>query len=169
MVRQAYSMMLDELAQPQLGARALTSALMKACMVLILRKYFASAEPLNASLPSLSDPRFAGTIRAILDRPADSHTLETMARTSGMSRSNFAQQFHTTFGITPGNFVSKTRLFHAAQLLRSTPLPVKTIAGISGFSSRSHFSRAFRTAYGVDPTAFRNDVREGAIDPPAGL
>jgi AraC-like DNA-binding protein len=169
MVRQAYSMMLDELAQPQLGARALTSALMKACMVLILRKYFTSAGPLSAPLESLSDPRFARVIDAILNRPADCHTLETMARMSGMSRSNFAQQFHSAFGITPANFVLKTRLYHAAQLLRSTPLPVKTIAGTSGFSSRSHFSRTFRAAYGVYPAAFRNNIREGAIDPPSGL
>ncbi|HEV2080660.1 MAG TPA: cupin domain-containing protein, partial [Allosphingosinicella sp.] len=58
MVRQAYSIMLAELARPQLGARALTSALMKACMVLVLRQAIASEGAPIGSLQALSDPRF---------------------------------------------------------------------------------------------------------------
>lgn len=92
-----------------------------------------------------------------------------MSLLAGMSRSTFAKQFQHTFSMTPGQFISKTRLYHAAKLLRSTPLPVKLIAATSGFASRSHFSRAFRAAYGVDPTAFRENVREVALDPPAGV
>ena len=52
-------------------------------------------------------------------------------------------------------FVAKTRLHHAAELLRGTDLPVKAIAASIGFASRSHFSRAFRAAYGRDPRAYR--------------
>jgi len=40
-------------------------------------------------------------------------------------------------------------------LLRSTAMPVKTVAGTVGFASRSHFSRAFRDVYGIDPLNFR--------------
>jgi AraC-like DNA-binding protein len=165
-VRHAYSTMLDELARPRLGARALTSALMKACMVLVLRQFIEEEAPHSVLLVSLADPRFRSTIEAVLDRPKDPHTIGTLAASAGMSRSSFCRQFQTAFGMSPIDFVAKTRLYHAAQLLRSTPLPVKVIAGTVGFSSRSHFSRAFKAAYGTDPTAFRANVAAGAIDPP---
>lgn len=167
LVRHAYSSMLDELAHPQLGARALTSALMKACMVLVIRQFMATAGPRTLLLESLPDKRFANAIDVVLARPADHHTLHSMAEAAGMSRSSFGMGFSKAFGMSAMEFVAKTRLYHAAQLLRSTPLPVKTIAGTVGFSSRSHFSRTFKAAYGEDPTAFRSKVGHGATDPPA--
>lgn len=168
-IRHSYSMMLDELAQPRLGARALTSALMKACMVLVIREFIASGGPGSTLLESLPDPRISKAVSAVLDRPADSHSVATMAASAGMSRSALARNFASTFGMSPMDFVTKTRLHHAAQLLRSTPLPIKVIAVSSGFASRSHFSRAFKLAYGVDPTSFRASLRDGAIDPPERL
>ncbi len=139
---------------------------MKACMVLVLRQSISGAGPPIGSLQALSDPRFGKVLDAVLDRPADRHTVETMASLAGMSRSTFAAQFKTTFAMTPGDFISKTRLYHAARLLRSTPLPVKLIAATAGFASRSHFSRVFRAAYGTDPTLFRERAGDAAIDPP---
>jgi transcriptional regulator GlxA family with amidase domain len=161
--------MLDELANPQLGARALTSALMKACMVLVIRAFMATAGPRTLLLESLPDMRFAKAIDAVLDAPAADHTLLTMAQAAGMSRSSFGTGFSKAFDMSPMEFVARTRLYHAAQMLRSTPLPVKTIAGTVGFCSRSHFSRAFKAAYGEDPTAFRSKHANGATDPPAPL
>jgi transcriptional regulator GlxA family with amidase domain len=89
-----------------------------------------------------------------------------MALSAGMSRSAFSRHFHIAFGMSPIAFVSKTRLYHAAQLLRSTPLPIKVIAGAAGFASRSHFSRAFKAAYGTGPSGFRERHGNEAIDPP---
>ena len=168
-VRHAYTTMLDELARPQLGARALTSALMKACMVLVLRQFIASEAPNSSLLAALADARFRKAINAVLDRPGEQHTIKSLAAYSGMSSSAFSRQFGAAFGMTPMQFVGKTRLYHAAQLLRSTPLPVKLIAGMAGFASRSHFSRLFKASYGVDPTEFRTQITAGAIDPPLKL
>ena len=52
-------------------------------------------------------------------------------------------------------FVARTRLDHARNLLLSTQLPVSIVANRVGFISRSHFSRAFRNAFGMDPTKLR--------------
>ncbi len=114
----------------------------------------------------MPDPRFSKSIAAVLDRPSEDHTLDGLAAVAGMSRSRFAAQFKEAFEMSPMTFVAKTRLHHAAQLLRSTPLPIKVIAATAGFASRSHFSRAFKAAYGRDPTAFREKRVAGAIDPP---
>jgi transcriptional regulator GlxA family with amidase domain len=154
------------MAKTQIGARALTSALMKACLVLLIRQFILHPGPRGVWMESLPDPRFSRSIAAVLDRPSGDHTLDGMASTAGMSRSRFAEQFRDAFGMSPMAFVAKTRLHHAAQLLRSTPLPVKVIAGAAGFASRSHFSRAFKEAYGTDPSAFREKHGIGATDPP---
>ena len=73
-----------------------------------------------------------------------------------MSRSGFALRFAVALGTTPMEFVKRVRLRYAARLLRTTDLPVATVASMVGYSSRTHFSRAFRTAYGRDPQSFRS-------------
>ena len=58
-------------------------------------------------------------------------------------------------------FVAKTRLLRAAELLGSTAVSIKVIAACIGYSSRSHFSRAFRNEYGTDPRQFRRRIALG--------
>ncbi|MDP8913951.1 MAG: AraC family transcriptional regulator [Pseudomonadota bacterium] len=165
-VRQAYELMLAELTEPHVGSRALTSALMKVCLVLLIRQFISRRGPRGILMEALPDPRFSKAITAVLDRPSGCHTLDSLASAAGMSRSRFATQFKDAFDMSPMMFVAKARLHHAAQLLRSTPLPVKVIAGTAGFASRSHFSRAFKASYGTDPSAFREKHGVGALDPP---
>ena len=90
-----------------------------------------------------------------------------LAAAVGMSRSSFAREFTAAFGMSPMAFVAKTRLHHAAEMLRATNMPVKVIAASIGFSSRSHFSRAFRDSYGADPSAFRRTSIEADTGHPA--
>ncbi len=155
LVNEAYRAMLREIARPQLGSRAVAAALMKTCLLLALRDHFAHAGHGVAILGALRDPRLGRAVTAVLDSPAARHSVAGLAYTAGMSRSAFAREFTDTFAISPMAFVARTRLHHAAGLLKSTRLPVKVIAATIGFSSRSHFSRAFRDAHGVDPTAYR--------------
>src|SRR3569832_285128 len=56
MVRQNYAAMLDEINGDGLGARALTGALMKACLIVLLRRHFARDEG-SSVLSTLRDPR----------------------------------------------------------------------------------------------------------------
>lgn len=168
-VRHAYAIMLDELAAPGLGARALTSTLMKTCLLMVIRRFFSRPGADQALIGALADPRLAAAVATVLDKPAAPHTVATLAAKASMSRSTFARQFGNAFRMSPMEFVAKTRLFHAADMLRSTGLPIKVIAASIGFSSRSHFSRAFRDAYGSDPTAFRNKMADAVIDAPRAL
>jgi AraC-like DNA-binding protein len=168
-VRQAYALMLEEISRPGLGTRALTSALMKTCLLMVLRRFFARPGADQALIGALADPRLASAVAMVLDRPSAPHTVATLAEKAGMSRSTFARQFNDAFQMSPMEFVAKTRLYHAAELLRSTKLPIKVVAASIGFSSRSHFSRAFRDAYGSDPSAFRISEGEAALDSPRPL
>lgn len=161
-VNASYGLMAAELAQPDLGSRALTGALMKACLLLLLRKHFSRSDHETSLLSTLRDPRLGKAVTAVLDKPASRHSVAALASTAGMSRSAFAREFSHAFAMSPMEFVAKTRLHHAAELLRSTNMPVKVIAAHIGFSSRSHFSRAFRDGYGTDPSSFRRAIAQGA-------
>jgi AraC-like DNA-binding protein len=160
-VKCAYTAMLQELDRPALGSRALMGALMKTCLMMTIRQRLANQHQGLHLLGGLGDHRIGKAVAAVLDRPAQPHSVATLAAEAGMSRSSFAREFSRILGQSPMEFVMKTRLHRAAQMLLATTAPVKAVAASAGFSSRSHFSRAFRDAYGVDPSRFRTM-------PPAG-
>lgn len=168
-VQSGYRMMIEELGGGALGTRALTGALMKACLIIVLRRHFARAGHGSGVLGTLRDPRLGKAITAVLDKPAAQHSVASLANIAGMSRSAFAREFSATLSMSPMAFVAKTRLHHAAELLRSTRLPVKVIAASIGFASRSHFSRAFAAAYGADPSRFRSAAQISATGVTSGL
>jgi AraC family transcriptional activator of mtrCDE len=151
----AFSAMLGEAADPSEGSMALTSALMKACLVFLVRRHLKTSR--EAAIPPAlpSDTRLSRAIAAVLDRPAEAHSVATLAKEAGMSRSAFSRQFKATTDETPMEFVTRVRLEYARRLLLGTARPVEAIASSIGFRSRSHFSRAFREQFGSDPSAFR--------------
>src|SRR5215212_6599089 len=153
-LRQAFEAMLAELASPTVGTRALVDALLKQCLVLLVRG-IAAGPGAPAWLLGVVDSRLAAVVTAVMENPGANHTLKSLAEQAGMSRSGFALRFALAFGTTPMEFVKGVRLRYAAKLLRSTDLPVSVIATKIGYSSRTHFSRTFRASYGQDPQSFR--------------
>ncbi|HEX8571042.1 MAG TPA: AraC family transcriptional regulator [Caulobacteraceae bacterium] len=163
----AFETMLEELSAPRLGARVVAEALMKQCLVLLLRDQIQRLGDNSPLFEPVMDPRLARAVADIMARPAAPHSLESLAQTAGMSRSAFAARFLDRYGATPFKFVQNVRLRTAARLLQTTQLPVKSIAAAAGYASRSHLSRSFRAAYGVDPSAFR--AARMPLEPIGGL
>lgn len=162
-VRGAFETVLAELAAPTIGTRALTSALLKQCLVLLLRQRSARDDRMAAWLPALGDARLAKPVLAMLERPASSYTLGELASLAGMSRSAFAEHFSAGLGRAPMDFLKEVRLRHAARLLQTTDLPIKAVATNVGYTSRSYFARAFKTLHGVYPASFRDQVAGAGI------
>ena len=138
----------DELDSPTIGTIPLASALMKLCLVQAARD---TAEP----MPAAGGSRIGGAVSAVLNDPGAAHSIASLAGLARMSRATFIRHFAKLMGTNPMRFVAKARLDHAAELLRSTDLPIKIVANRIGFRNRSHFSRAFRREHGVEPSLFR--------------
>ena len=168
-VAAAFAAMLQEVAAPEEGATALTSALMKACLVVLLRRHLQSSRRAGTPPALFSDARIGRAIAAILDQPSADHSVTSLATEAGMSRSAFARDFRATLGVTPIEFVTRIRLNLARRLLVSTVRPVEAIAAEVGFNSRSHFSRLFRDHYGTDPSTFRRRNFLGFTPPNSGF
>lgn len=154
-VSAAFAALLEEVSAPKEGTRALTSALMKACLVVLLRRHLEASRTAGTAPAVFQDVRLSRAVAAVLNLPAAVHSVTSLAKEAGMSRSAFAREFKAALGLTPMDFVTRVRLDLAHRLLLSTGIAVEGIAATVGFSSRSHFSRLFREHYGTDPSSFR--------------
>ncbi|MCX4239132.1 helix-turn-helix transcriptional regulator [Paraliomyxa miuraensis] len=159
-VRVVFEGLLAEQADPAPGSQTMMRALMTQGLVAVLRRLCDSG---TCSLPwmqALGDDRLVRALDAMLDAPERPHTLESVARIAGMSRSAFSERFSTTFGRTAMDLLREVRLDRGAELLRTTDLGVQEVADRVGLSSRSYFSKAFRTRFGTDPASYRAAARE---------
>lgn len=152
--REPFARLLDEQAAPGPGTKALAESLMKQCLISLLRRQSVAGDDAHW-FAALGKPALERAISTMLDTPEAPHTLQGLADTAGMSRAAFAEQFKQSFDRTAMDFLKEVRLRRAAQLLRCTDLPVKTVAVRVGFDSRSYFSRAFKAFSGQDPAAYR--------------
>lgn len=159
-VSAAFAALLEEVSAPTEGTRALTSALMKACMVVLLRQHLRTSRIAGTAPALFQDARLSRAIAAVLNRPADDHSVTSLAKEAAMSRSAFAREFKAALDLTPMEFVARARLNLAHRLLVSTGMGVEGIAMAVGFNSRSHFSRLFREHYGSDPSSFRRSNKD---------
>jgi AraC family transcriptional regulator len=111
-------------------------------------------------LPSVSarsaDRRRAVEAAVWID--AHSHqpmSLERAARQIGLSAFHFLRLFAKVLGVTPHQYLVRSRLRRAARLLADGTQPVTEIAYQAGFEDLSNFTRTFHRAAGVSPRRFR--------------
>lgn len=96
-------------------------------------------------------------LRYIQDNAEKPISLETVAGIASMSRSHFSRFFHRETGRTFQQYLARTRVTRAEQLLYQTDLPVQEISYRSGFTSSSTFNRLFRRYTGRNPRSYRSD------------
>ena len=82
-------------------------------------------------------------------------TPSALARSARLSPPRFARLMKRFFGLTPGQFIAKTRIAAASRLLRETDRSVAEIALECGFYDHSAFTRMFHAMTGVTPIQFR--------------
>lgn len=152
--------LLREVSTPGLGSRAMIRALLMQCMIDMLRRRLSTPGTALHWMAALADPTIWHALRQMLDAPGDPHSVESLAASTGMSRSAFAKRFADAYGSGPMELLRDLRMRHAGHLLSTTDLPVKRVAELVGFASRSAFTRMFEVKTGQSPRAFRAACRE---------
>jgi AraC-like DNA-binding protein len=140
------------------GSCQMVSALMQQAFIIMLRALRSEGFSQMRTLAALHDAQLNRAVTAIMDQPGADHSVGSLAREAGMSRSAFSDRFRVTLGRTPMDYVREVRLRRAAALLRRTDLGVETIAGKVGYSSRTHFSKAFSDHFSVSPRDYRTAI-----------
>ena len=72
-----------------------------------------------------------------------------------LSQDHFIRSFKAASGMAPYQYLLRRRLEGAAELLRTSDLPVEAVAARMGFGSAAYFSTRFRAFVGVAPSAYR--------------
>ena len=93
---------------------------------------------------------------------ANSHReidLEDAAAQAGISPFHFLRLFSDVLGVTPHQYLVRSRLRHAARRLADDNSPITDIAYDVGFGDLSNFVRTFHRAAGVSPRKFREASR----------
>jgi AraC-like DNA-binding protein len=93
---------------------------------------------------------------------ANSHrqiNLDATANQAGISPFHFLRLFANVLGVTPHQYLVRSRLRQAARLLADEDIAVTDIAYDVGFADLSNFVRTFHRAAGLSPSAFREAAR----------
>jgi len=85
--------------------------------------------------------------------------LESAASEAGLSAFHFLRLFSQVLGVTPHQYLVRSRLRHAARLLADDDRPVTDVAFDVGFADLSNFVRTFHRAAGVSPRGFRQAAK----------
>ena len=158
-MRFIFEALIEEYLKSGPACAAMMEALMNQCLIAVLR---AAETQTDGSLPWLSamdDPRIAKVIDAILDRPENNYSVESLADIAAMSRATFVRHFEKCFDRPPMDYLRDVRLRRAAQLLQVDAVPVGAVGGKVGYASRSHFSKAFSEQFGMSPVEFRKEYQ----------
>jgi AraC-like DNA-binding protein len=92
-------------------------------------------------------------IEAAADEPI---ALDDLARETATSPYHFLRVFRRVVGMTPHQFVLRTRLHRAAVRLRRSEEAISAIAFDAGFNDLSTFNRRFRRLMGMSPSGYRD-------------
>jgi AraC-like DNA-binding protein len=85
--------------------------------------------------------------------------LEDAAGEAGLSPFHFLRLFSRVLGVSPHQYLVRSRLRHAARLLADDDRAVTDVAYDVGFGDLSNFVRTFHRAAGVSPLKFRQAAK----------
>jgi AraC-like DNA-binding protein len=86
-------------------------------------------------------------------------SLEQAAGQTGITPFHFLRLFSEVLGVTPHQYLVRSRLRHAARLLAEEDRSITDVAYDAGFGDLSNFVRTFHRAAGVSPLKFRRASR----------
>jgi AraC family transcriptional regulator len=85
--------------------------------------------------------------------------LESAAREFGLSPFHFLRLFARVLGVTPHQYLIRSRLRRAARLLADDTRSITEVALDVGFGDLSNFVRTFHRAAGMSPRSFRRAAK----------
>jgi AraC family transcriptional activator FtrA len=100
-----------------------------------------------------------GSLSVLLDkirkRPGERWHIAELARLAAMSERTFMRRFRAATGLSPADWVTRTRLDAARELLENTALSIDHVAERCGLGTPTTLRHHFRKKVGVSPAQYR--------------
>jgi YesN/AraC family two-component response regulator len=93
------------------------------------------------------------------EHQAETLSLDQMAKSLNVSTFYFCKMFKKATGLTFTDYLSRTRIERAKNLLLNPHVRVSEVAYDCGFISLTHFNRIFKRVEGKSPTDYRRTLR----------
>ncbi|MEM7156336.1 MAG: AraC family transcriptional regulator [Myxococcota bacterium] len=149
----------DEVRVDRPGAHAVTSRMAEILFIQVLRAWVERRGDVAGPVAAIRDPHLGRALAKIHERPSENWTVARLAKSAGMSRTSFSEQFNRMVGVTPIQYVTQWRMEKAKAALRSRGVPLAEVAASVGYRSEASFNRAFRRHVGVGPGRYRAEQR----------
>jgi AraC-like DNA-binding protein len=101
---------------------------------------------------SSDDYRIKRAVRHINDHYSDKITVKKMALLTGLQGNYFNALFKQKIGLSMHQYLIRTRIKKAHQLLLDREYKVAEIAELCGYSDAYHFSKQFKAVMGITPS-----------------
>lgn len=106
--------------------------------------------------------RYSGPIRDCLNY-VDFHymeplSLEGLAARFAINKNYLSSRFHKEVGMTVTDYINKTRVQRAEELLGKKNLSMQAIAEQCGFTDANYFTRTFKKINGLSPNEYRKSL-----------
>ncbi|MDF2837572.1 MAG: AraC family transcriptional regulator [Paenibacillus sp.] len=146
--------LVDAHRDPSIAAR-----LKEKAMLLQILSLMMEAQPLRIRQSQSHEMERLTLIQQYVDDHLDREmTLEELAEVLHLHPNYFSKYFKRHFGMPPLKYVSRKRMDHAKQLLKTTSRSVKEVAAAIGFDDANYFSKTFRREVGFSPSEYRLNV-----------
>ncbi|WP_369059566.1 AraC family transcriptional regulator [Caulobacter sp. 73W] len=154
-LRWSIELMMQELREARPGAWLIAQHLAHMMLAQALRLHLDQIpNEANGWLAGLSDPKIGAALAQMHAAPEQDWSLDVLARSAGLSRTVFAQQFRERMGETPIAYLTRWRMMLAADRLLDGGEPIGVIARSVGYESESAFTVAFKRVMGQPPRRF---------------
>ncbi|TCW17650.1 AraC family transcriptional regulator [Raoultella sp. BIGb0138] len=151
----------QEATQTHYASEKFIASLTELLFFMVIRHYL-SCHTIKTPLDKVPvATEFLHLMAEIVLFPARCWTVETMARTSGMSRSWFIQRFNQVSPLPPAEIVRHIRMAIACQHI-GNGVSLTQSAERVGYQSQAAFNRAFQRVTGVTPGRYSQHCRDNA-------
>ncbi|BEU23676.1 helix-turn-helix domain-containing protein [Paraburkholderia sp. 22B1P] len=108
----------------------------------------------DAGVATTSD-KIRESARWIRENYSKPISVSQAAESAAMSKRNYQRRFKVEFGVTPLEYLLRTRFEVVCSMLTDTELPIDKIARRCGMGDGNRLGRIFKERYGMSPTSFR--------------
>lgn len=113
------------------------------------------AQFIKRPVPHQAGDRLAALLDLIRARPGDGWTIGRMAREAAMSERTIIRRFKDSLGVSPGDWLTSTRVDAARQLLETGTASIDLVAELAGFGGAATLRHHFRNRVGISPAQYR--------------